>query len=159
MGWGEGAPGQSAGPGRETQLAIWAKSCQSPVRGQDAKVQGFPKVEARLWWSRSEMRQRQEPRLCSPLSPQAQHAEPPPGEPRWEQARTKTSGAGSSGGRQVFSISVGGSVYKLCRQVWRILDLTMGLRRGRSWLKETQRRRSRPASGRPGRSRVPAGRG
>lgn len=50
-----------------------------------------------------------------------------------------TSGTDSCGGKQFFSISVGGSLYKLSRQVCRILDLTMGLRLGRRLLEETHR--------------------
>ena len=49
---------------------------------------------------------------------------------------TTTSGASSSGGKLVFSISTGGRLYKLCRQVCKILDLTVGLSRGRKWLEE-----------------------
>jgi hypothetical protein len=45
-----------------------------------------------------------------------------------------TSGTGSSGGRMLLSDSVGGSRYKLRRQVCRTLDLTMGLRLGRRLL-------------------------
>lgn len=50
-----------------------------------------------------------------------------------------TSEASSRGGRQVFSVSEGGSLYKLCRQICRILDLTMGLRLGRRLLEGTQK--------------------
>ena len=51
-----------------------------------------------------------------------------------------TSGATSNGGKLLLSVSVGGSVYRLCRQVCRIWDLTMGLRPGRRLLEETRGR-------------------
>lgn len=47
-----------------------------------------------------------------------------------------TSGAGSSGGKQLFSFSSGGSVNRLHRHVCRIWDLTMGWRLGRSLLEK-----------------------
>lgn len=50
-----------------------------------------------------------------------------------------TSGAASSGGSFLFNVSVGGSEYRLCRQVCRILDLTVGLRLGRRLLEETEK--------------------
>lgn len=65
---------------------------------------------------------------------------PEPSTQRREQAVTVTSGATSDGGKLLLSVSVGGSVYRLRRQVCRIWDLTTGLRLGRRLLEETRRR-------------------
>lgn len=50
-----------------------------------------------------------------------------------------TSVADFWGGKQLFSASAGGSWYRLCRQVCRILDLSVGLRLGLRLLEETEK--------------------
>lgn len=80
------------------------------------------------------------PPLAPALSRVALRTDHPGGQKGFgDRAVTMTSGASSRGGRQVFSTSGGGSLYRLCRQMCRILDLTMGLRLGRRLLEETQK--------------------